>query len=112
MRDDVTLLYDIRTATEKALAYVDGMTFDDFDDDERTQDAVIRQMEIIGEAAKRVSTSFRESHPDVPWKDLTGMRDVLAHQYDGVDIDIVWETVESDFPNLLDAVSELIEQLK
>lgn len=112
MHDDLTHLYDIREAIGKALGYVDGMEFDDFAEDSRTQDAVIRRVEIIGEAAKRISLPFRESHPKIPWKKLTGMRDVLIHQYDGVDIDIVWNTVESDFPDLLDALSELIAQLE
>jgi uncharacterized protein with HEPN domain len=76
--------------------------------DTRTQDAIVRQLEILGEAAKRVSPATRARSPDVPWSRVTGMRDKLIHDYIGVDPAIVWEVVERDAPRLRDAVAQLL----
>lgn len=82
------------------------MDYDEFEDNHLVQDGVIRQIQIIGEAAKRVSAETAEKYTDVPWKDVKGMRDKLIHHYFGVDLEVVWDTVEKDIPNLKKALTE------
>ncbi len=79
--------------------------------DDMVQDAVIRNFEIIGEAAKRLDEDYRSAHPDVPWSALAGLRDVLIHQYEGVDLERVWAIVENDLPSLKRAITELLPPL-
>jgi uncharacterized protein with HEPN domain len=80
--------------------------------DTRTQDAVIRNFEIIGEAAKRVSEQSRQRAPGIPWTRIAGFRDVLIHQYEGVDLEQVWLRVEQDLPALETALLDLVRQLE
>lgn len=79
--------------------------------DDMVQDAVIRNFEIIGEAAKRLDDVYRAAHPDLPWRALAGLRDVLIHQYEGVDLERVWAIVEKDLPPLKRATAELLPPL-
>lgn len=79
--------------------------------DDMVQDAVIRNLEIIGEAAKRIDEDHRAAHPDIPWRALAGLRDVLIHQYEGVDLERVWAIVEKDLPPLKRAIAELLPPL-
>ncbi|HEO66068.1 MAG TPA: DUF86 domain-containing protein [Spirochaetes bacterium] len=76
------------------------------------QDAVIRQIEIIGEAIKRVSLAIKNKYPDIPWKNIAGMRDKLIHDYFGVDIEAVWETVQKDIPVLKKDIQDLLNKEK
>ncbi|MFO0840127.1 MAG: DUF86 domain-containing protein [Phycisphaerae bacterium] len=99
-RDDATLL-DIARAAGLVLQFTADMNSDAFLQDVKTQSAAIHQLMVIGEAAKRLSTPFRESHSDVPWMLIAGMRDRLIHGYDAVDLVEVWRTVEKDVPDLL-----------
>jgi uncharacterized protein with HEPN domain len=75
-------------------------------------DAVFRNLEIIGEAAKRLDDSYRQAHPEIPWRALAGLRDILIHQYEGIDLLKVWSTVEHDLPNLRLAISALLPPLE
>ena len=101
MDRDRAYLFDITEAARLALSYVDGLTLEDFLHDTQCQDAVIRRIEIIGEAARRVSSQTRELHPEIPWAAMIGMRNLMIHDYDDVDMDIVWDTVHRDLPELL-----------
>ena len=79
--------------------------------DRMVQDAVMRNFEIIGEAAKRLDDSYRTAHPEIPWRALAGLRDVLIHQYEGVEPARVWAIVERDLPNLREAIAALLPPL-
>ena len=89
-KDPKAYLLHMRDAANAVISYSSQHTFDDFASDDWDQAAAIRNLEIIGEAAKRVSSSMRNKYPDIPWKDIAGMRDKLIHDYFGVDIEAVW----------------------
>lgn len=101
-RQDPELLADIREATSRILIYTAGMTYEDFLRDIKTQDAEVRNIEIIGEAARGLSDGFRQSHPSLEWKAIAGMRDRPIHQYFGVNLDIVWNVVQREVHDLRD----------
>ncbi|HEX6832853.1 MAG TPA: DUF86 domain-containing protein [Rudaea sp.] len=100
----------IEHAAAQACRYIDGMTRDDFMEDNRTQQAVILNIIIIGEAATKLMTNypqFAERHPDVPWRSMRGMRNRISHGYFDIDLDVVWETVRSALPALLNQIPAL-----
>ena len=106
-RSDQDLLTDIHEATQRIAAYVAGMTYAAFLSDTRTQDAVIRNLEIIGEAAKSLSSDIKTGHPDLPWKEMAGVRDRLIHNYFGVNLDIVWQIITVELPEVAAAIAAL-----
>ena len=79
--------------------------------DAMVQDVVMRNFEIIGEAARRLDDGYRTAHPEIPWRALAGLRDVLIHQYEGVDLELVWAIVERELPNLREAITALLPPL-
>lgn len=91
---------DIKESIEKIELFTRGMTFEVFKQDARTIDAVVRNMEVIGEAAKNFPEDVRMSFPNVPWKMMIGMRNKAIHEYFGIDVEILWKTVEQDIPVL------------
>ncbi len=97
---DSLYLKHIINAISRIEEYTREIGYEDFIKNHLVQDGVIRQIEIIGEATKRLSNDIREKYSDVPWKDIAGMRDKLIHDYFGIDIDAVWDTVEKDLPVL------------
>ena len=109
--DDRVYLQHIRDAAERIRGYVHGLDEADFKKNELVQDAVIRQIEIMGEATKRLSAKTKDLQPDIPWRDIAGMRDKLIHDYFGVDIERVWLTVTDDLPELASKISALLSRL-
>jgi len=99
-RDDKIYLRHILDSMSRIRDYTRAVDYDAFCRDTLIQDAVIRQLEIVGEAVKRLSSGLRDKHSRIPWKDIAGMRDKLIHDYLGVDIDAVWATVQEDIPDL------------
>jgi uncharacterized protein with HEPN domain len=91
------------------MSYVSGKTKDEFMADTQCQDAVMRRLEVIGEAAGRISPETRAEHTDIPWSAMVGMRNVMIHAYGEVDLVIVWETVQTDLPKLAKAVQHLLK---
>lgn len=100
-------LQDIHGYAAKALEFVQGMSEDDFLEDEKTVFAVTRALEVVGEAAKNVPDDIRNKYPEIPWRDLAGMRDKLIHHYFGVDLKILWKTVSQDIPVLTLRLEEI-----
>ncbi len=102
-RDWRIYLNDMVTCCEKILRFTAGMERRVFFEDEKTYDAVVRNIQIVGQAAKQIPLEVREKMPDVEWKKIAGMRDSVVHAYFGIDPDIVWLTVETKIPELLSA---------
>ena len=100
-RDYRLFLDDIRESCEKILRYTQGMAKVQFEADEKTQDAVVRNLEIIGEAVKHLPEEVRNRYPQVEWRKIAGLRDVVVHHYFGINKDIVWDIVENKVPQLL-----------
>jgi hypothetical protein len=99
-RDDHILLADIMVAIEKIQRYTAGYDKDRFLADERTIDAVVRNLEIVGEAVRQVSDAFKQDHVKIPWHQMAGMRNRIVHDYFGLDLDIIWHVVANDLPVL------------
>ena len=106
-RTDAALLCDIQQAIQRLLEYAAGMTYDAFVGDTRTQDAVIRNLEIVGEAAKNLSHELLVRYPDAPWKSMAGVRDRLIHDYFGVNLDIVWQIASVELPKLAPLIAAI-----
>ena len=107
-RDTIQFLRDIQQMMVHIQDFVSGMSRDLFISDIKTYFAVVRALEVIGEAAKQVPNEIRERHPDVPWKQMAGMRDRLIHGYFGIDADIVWETATKLIPELLPLIGNAV----
>lgn len=106
-RDRVHLL-DILEAARLALSYVQGVSREAFLSDTQRQDSVIRRMEIIGEAARRISSATQAAFPHLPWSGMIGMCNLLIHHYGDVDLEIVWDTVQRDLPGLIRLIEPLV----
>jgi len=100
-RDTKLFVEDILKASQKILRYTKGMDFDDFLENELVRDAVLRNIEIIGEAAKNLPDSIQQTYPDIEWRKIAGMRDIVAHEYFGVSDEIAWDVVTEKIPDLL-----------
>ena len=95
-RDPELLVEDMLDALRKIRLYTEGMTYSSFLRDERTVDAVVRNLEVLGEAARQLPEEFASGHPDVPWRKIAGLRNRVVHDYFGLDLDIVWRIIQSD----------------
>jgi len=106
-RDD-TYLVDILESARIALDYVSDKSWDQFEEDIQCQDAVLRRIEIIGEAARHISPQTRKKHPQIPWREMTTLRNLVIHEYDVVDINQVWDTAQNKLPALVEELSKIV----
>lgn len=100
-------LEDILDSGNAIFQFVEGLSFEEFRDDRKTYSAVIREFEIIGEAVGRLPEQLKNQWPDVEWQDIKDFRNLLAHEYFGVDLEIVWKIIKDDLPALMDAINEM-----
>ena len=114
MSERPQLLYcqDILESGAAILSYVQGITCDAFVQDRMRYSAVIREFEIIGEAVGKLSEELKNGYPEIPWQDVKDFRNLLAHEYFGVDLEIVWNTIRDDLPLLMDAVQKIVSGIK
>lgn len=108
-RRDKDYLNDICEAMRRIVAYAEGLSYEQFLQDPKTQDAVIRNLQVIGEATKRVSPSLRTVHHDLPGREMAGMRDKIVHDYFGINYDIVWMVARQELSSLLPRLEAILE---
>lgn len=110
-RNDIDLIQDIAESVARISLYTLNMEYEEFRKDKKTQDAVIRNIEIMGEATKKLSEDMRNDNPNIPWKNIAGTRDKLIHSYFGVNIDIIWSIVQIEIPSLLPKIERIYQNL-
>jgi uncharacterized protein with HEPN domain len=108
LRDRESVL-DIIEAVKKILAYTAGVTLVEFLANDEKQDAVLRRILVVGEATKRLSSEFRQRYPEIPWRDIAGIRDIIVHDYNRVDVETIWDVVQNDLPGLMVFLNSLEE---
>lgn len=108
-KDPKVSLAHILESIDLIEGYSAGKTLDEFVESRQHQDAIIRRIEIIGEAVKNLPEDFKRNHPEIAWQKIAGMRDVLIHQYFGVDLALTWDVVYSDIPDMMLKISRIIE---
>ena len=106
------LVEDIWESIEKIERYTEGMTRDNFQSDEKTTDAVVRNLEIIGEAAARLPEEFTHRHPEIEWIKIIGLRNRIVHEYFGVDLQIIWQILKNDLPVFKKSLKDIRSKMK
>ncbi len=107
MKDDLIYIEHILQAINKIIEYTKDISQFEFNKNEMIQDAVIRNIEIIGEATKNISNDLKSVHYNIPWKEMAGMRDKLIHDYMGTDVEVIWKTIEKDIPFLQSLIKKI-----
>ncbi len=105
-------LNDIKNSTTDILDFTDNISYEDFSNDKKTIYAVIRALEIMGEASKNIPSYMRKKYPNIEWKNMAGLRDVLAHEYFGINLPIIWNVVQNKLPILLVNIEKVIVDYK
>jgi uncharacterized protein with HEPN domain len=108
-RDYRDYLQDILDAVNDIESFVDGMTYEEFIKDRKTLNAVVRSIEIIGEASKNIPETLKANCKELPWKQMAGMRDKLIHAYFGVDVETLWKAVKENIPSLKKAIQKMLK---
>ena len=111
-KEPIFFLQDVQNSVSKIFKYTDGINYNDFISNDMIKDAVERNLEIIGEAVKNLSEDFRNKYPNIPFKQIAGMRDKLIHDYFGVDYEIVWKTIKDKLPQFYSDITELIRDFE
>lgn len=101
-------LQDILDSITKIEEYIEGLSYESFGKDEKTIDAVVRNLEIIGEAARKIPSEFTAQHPDIPWEGMVSVRNKVLHEYFGVDLEILWKTIKEDLSGLKEQIKNLL----
>lgn len=112
IRDSTQFLLDILESIDDIEEFIKGTEFNEFSDDKKTIYAVMKALEIIGEASKNISDTLKNEHPEVPWKLMAGIRDKVVHGYFVVDLPIIWSTIKKDVPSLKEPLEEILEEIK
>ena len=110
-REYKAYLKDILEAVYKIERYTENIGFEEFVSNELVQDGVVRNLEIIGEAAKNIPEDIKREYPDVEWRKIAGLRDILIHAYFGIDVEIVWDIVKNKVPKLKEKIEEILSKL-
>jgi uncharacterized protein with HEPN domain len=110
-RDSKDFLQDILENAKKIIVFTKGIEFKSFKKNDEKIYAVLRALEVIGEGAKKIPNSIRRRYPHVPWEDMAGMRNKLIHEYFGVDLAVVWKTVEKDLPPLIQSIKQVLKEI-
>ncbi|MBU2579107.1 DUF86 domain-containing protein [Patescibacteria group bacterium] len=105
-------IQDIVDAMNKSAGFIENMSYDDFIEDEKTIFAMIRALEVVGEAVKNIPKKFREKYPEIPWRDMAGMRDKLIHEYFGVNSVLLWKTAKEKMPLLKPLFEKMLEDFQ
>jgi uncharacterized protein with HEPN domain len=109
-RDYRVFLDDILEASRKALSYTAGLSEHQFRHDQKTVEAVVWNLQLIGEAAKNIPSEIRSRYPEVPWRDMAGLRDIIVHQYFGIKLDVIWKIIQNDLPIVEDRIRRILEE--
>ncbi len=105
-------IFDISDSVNKILRFVSDLNRRDFFSDDKTFDAVMRNLEIIGEAAKKIPADIKEKYAEIEWKKIAGLRDIVVHEYFGIDEDIIWDVIENKIPELKENIEKIIKYLE
>ncbi len=107
-RDHRVYLDDIIEAINRIAIYTQGQTLSVFSKDLKTVDAVVRNLEIIGEAVKKIPQEIKDQNPNIEWKKIAGLRDILIHEYFGIDTDIIWDVIQNKLPSFKNRIEKII----
>jgi uncharacterized protein with HEPN domain len=111
-RELIVYLNDILESIIKIEEYLNGISASQFENNFEKQDAVIRRFEIIGEAVKQIPIDLRNKYPDIPWRNVAGLRDIVIHSYFGVSSELIWRAAKEDIPSLKETIQKMITDLK
>ena len=104
------LLNDVRQSIDRIEQYIKNLSFDTFSDDQKSVDAVVRNLEIIGEAAKRLPDEFKEKYSEIEWYKVVGLRHRIVHEYFGIDLEIIWQILHKDLPELKQKLMQIMDE--